>query len=428
MSIWIGPLEITMRHYLYILQVLLAEGMFTYTLKRKPRFLLRLLLSLTVYLAVSVVVPALIYPYLKHNLFIVFVMSFPVLFVCFSCHISEIFFCYISAITVQNLSYNVGILFCMLFGVSPVISSGIASQIIQFAAYVSVHTVCFFLCAAKVRNKERFGGRTLFVVAVGAVVFLVIFILEGYLDILGQPYFAVARIMFFASDIMALLLLFFMSEKDRVDYEKKLLQSLIAKEHQQYRISKETMEVINMKSHDMRHLLGLLEKGGVVSDETIGEIKKATGTFGAMVNSGNPVLDVILTEKSLLCEKNGIVITYMVDDVGLDELLPEEIAAVFGNLLDNAIQYLINVESVELRVITLTIKRKLGMVFIHVENYCPDSLFYDDSLPVTTNYDKTIHGYGLKSVRFIVSKHNGVMQVGNKDDKFCVDITFPSNK
>ena len=430
MSIWLGTLEIPMRQYLYIIQVLIAEGMFAFFLNNRRRhFWFRLGLSLLLYTAVSLVLPAVIYPCFQHNLFIVFLAFFPVLVFCFGSSLSELLFCYVAGITVQNLAYNAGITLCIAFRVSPDLNGNSLSGSIQLAAYLIVHVSCFFLCARRIKDKESFGGRPVSLAATAMVVFLIIFILEGYLDLIGQPYFSVARIMFVLNDITVLLLLFWMSEKASADRENRLLHSLIVEEYHQYLISRETMELINMKCHDIRHFLALIRRGKVLSDEMLQELDDMTSTFGAIIHTGNPALDIILTEKSLLCREKHITLTHMIDEKGLDNLLPEEIAAIFGNLLDNAIQYLQTVENQEYRVLSVSVKKCLGQKMIHVENYCQTApASWEDGMPVTTKENRSVHGYGLRSVRYIVQKHGGVMSARVENRRFCVYISFPDEE
>ena len=49
-------------------------------------------------------------------------------------------------------------------------------------------------------------------------------------------------------------------------------------------------------------------------------------------------LDIILSEKNLLCEKYQIKFSYMIDGEKLTGIKSGDIAAIFGNALDNAIE------------------------------------------------------------------------------------------
>ena len=48
-----------------------------------------------------------------------------------------------------------------------------------------------------------------------------------------------------------------------------------------------------------------------------------------------------------------------------------------------------------------------------------------DGLPVTTKNDLGYHGFGTKSMRYIVDKYNGVMNLGVKDGMFFLNIVIP---
>ena len=84
MSLYLFGLEIEMRHYLYILQVLLSEGMFALFFRRKRCFLVRLFFSLSMFLLLSFFVPALLNPITRYNLIVVYLFSLPVFPICFS--------------------------------------------------------------------------------------------------------------------------------------------------------------------------------------------------------------------------------------------------------------------------------------------------------------------------------------------------------
>lgn len=42
----------------------------------------------------------------------------------------------------------------------------------------------------------------------------------------------------------------------------------------------------------------------------------------------------------------------------------------------------------------------------------------------TSKEDKAYHGYGLKSMKNIVKKYNGIMKISTEDDIFRLTMTF----
>ena len=67
----------------------------------------------------------------------------------------------------------------------------------------------------------------------------------------------------------------------------------------QYQLSKETIELINHKCHDLKHQVQAIR---AVKDEKeretyLEKIEKSVQIYSAIVRTGNEILDTILTEK-----------------------------------------------------------------------------------------------------------------------------------
>ena len=77
----------------------------------------------------------------------------------------------------------------------------------------------------------------------------------------------------------------------------------------------------------------------------------------------------------------------------------------------------------ERRTISLRIGERGGNVFVHAENPCGE-LRFRDGLPQTTKADKAYHGFGVRSIRYIVKKYGGEVQMYGEEGKFHVDILF----
>ena len=69
-------------------------------------------------------------------------------------------------------------------------------------------------------------------------------------------------------------------------------------QRQQMELSKETVELINIKCHDIRKQLYTL--GSRVPTEELDELKKAVDIYGSTVKTGNETLDVLLAERSIV--------------------------------------------------------------------------------------------------------------------------------
>ena len=138
----------------------------------------------------------------------------------------------------------------------------------------------------------------------------------------------------------------------------------------------------------------------------------------------NGVLDVLLTEKSLFCEQNGILFTCMADGEKLSFIEDGDLYCLFGNIVDNALEAVKALPDREQRVINLLVRSQGDLLLVQAENYFAGSLEFKDGLPVTTKADRTSHGFGLHSIRLIARKYGGVLTTGARGNVFHLNILF----
>ena len=115
----------------------------------------------------------------------------------------------------------------------------------------------------------------------------------------------------------------------------------------------------------------------------------------------------------------------MADGKQLEFIEPGDLYCLFGNLLDNALEAVKAIAQDERRVINLAVKAKDGMVFVQEENYFDGKIVFENGLPLTTKEDKSYHGFGMHSLRMIVTKYGGELTSYVIDDIFHLNIIFP---
>ena len=202
------------------------------------------------------------------------------------------------------------------------------------------------------------------------------------------------------------------------------LQQMLIQSEEQYRIRKESMELLNIKHHDLKHQLGLLRK--VVDEKALQGMEEAVNRYDTIARTGNESLDLVLSEKSMLCQAKQITFSYIADGARLNHMEAADIYTLFGNATDNAIEYLQKLSDPEKRFLHLSVKRQGTMVSIHVENYYEGpALSGDAALPRTTKENKSYHGFGLRSIQMTAEKYGGEMSVHTRDHLFCLDVVLP---
>ena len=233
--------------------------------------------------------------------------------------------------------------------------------------------------------------------------------------------------------IYLLLCVYIMYSVFEIVYNRRLqmnmaaIERLRATEARQYQMSRENIEAINIKCHDLKHQIRALASGGAsVDGRVLDEISREVGVYDSVVKSGNDALDTILTEKSLYCEKHGITLSCIADGRALDFVEPTDLYSFFGNALDNAIEAVERLDDPERRSIGLVVRRTGDMVSVHVENYFDGQVsFGGEGLPQTRKADEANHGFGTRSMRMIAEGLGGSLNCNASGDVFSLDALLP---
>ena len=213
----------------------------------------------------------------------------------------------------------------------------------------------------------------------------------------------------------------------RLRRELESVQNVLQNQYLQYQQSKESIDLVNRKYHDLKHQIAWLreendpEKRSAFLDAMESEIRN----YEAQNKTGNPVADTMLTSKGLYCASHDITLTCVVDGALLDFMDVMDICTIFGNALDNAIEYVETLAETEKRLIHVTVSAQKGFVLLSFENYCEAVPDFDGGLPVTTKGDAAYHGYGLKSMRHVARKYGGTLTVQKREDWFELKILLP---
>ena len=213
----------------------------------------------------------------------------------------------------------------------------------------------------------------------------------------------------------------------RVKYELDAVKNILQNQYVQYRQSRESIELINRKYHDLKHQIAVLraEPDAQKRADYLDEMENEIRNYEAQNKTGNSVLDTVLTGKSLYCAKHKIELTCVADGEKLGFMDVMDICTVFGNMLDNAIECELRIPEKEKRLVHLAVYTKKDFLMIHCENYCPEEVTFRNGLPVTTKQDSDYHGYGVKSIRYTAQKYGGSVTMEVKDKWFVMNILIP---
>lgn len=214
-----------------------------------------------------------------------------------------------------------------------------------------------------------------------------------------------------------------MMSEGQKDKQLQMTALLWEQAREQYRISKENIEAINIKCHDLKHrLLAVKDK---TDEQNYSDIMEAIDSYGSQIETGNEVLDVVFQEKNFQCRKQGIQFTCIIDGAALTFMETTDLYVLFGNLIDNCIEAVSRLPENEVKNIQVTVRRDKGFVIVTTENGYVGQLQWHDGRLRTSKADKNNHGYGMLSIENIVHKYEGRYSISTEEQIFCMNIVFP---
>lgn len=210
--------------------------------------------------------------------------------------------------------------------------------------------------------------------------------------------------------------------------ELSSIQATLEAQHNQYLQSKADFEALGRAHHDLKHQIAVIraEVDPEAKRADFAELEESVNALGSAFHSGNPVLDIVLGSKASACRASDIDFTAVADGSLLDGMTSMDIATLFGNSLDNAIEASRRVEDHSKRLVKLALHSRGEMTVIRVENYYSGIVEHDAAGNlVTLKSDRRHHGFGVKSIRWTARKYGGEVSTDFDGQWFTLTILLP---
>lgn len=421
----------------FSLQLMIAEAFFILGWNRKHQFILRLLISFAVYfLSVS----------LLFHLFVSIPGSNPVIYTlyyismffltlagmkcCFQVKAKEILFAGVCAYATQHIAFAFFMIFQEITGI--VLSPVPDFLFYRFLPYVLVSLCVYFGLVRRYEGESELKDRDSRMLVLAFVILLTAIFISALVDnrmfqgesgILRNILCKIYAVLCCA---MAIFAAFNLTRQNWILHENEMMENMLHNLKEQQKLSRENINIINIKCHDLKYRISKISKIEDAGEqkEYIETIKDAVAIYDNIYQTGNDILDLVLTEKSLLCDEYRIKMSCMIEGSIMNFINTTDLYALFGNLLDNAIESVMKEDDEGKRIISILVAKKPQGCHIHVDNYCSEQLTFEDGLPVTSKKDKAYHGFGVKSIKYIVDKYKGDILMQAVEQRFQVDILF----
>ncbi|TCD54045.1 GHKL domain-containing protein [Alloscardovia theropitheci] len=348
----------------------------------------------------------------------------------------------------QHLAYTLSASVTVLLTNGQLISDNgvamlIARECVVVATYVAAYiwlSPRFHIHIDAIKQSKRWIALSI-IVLIFAIVFNMVLTTENRVTVLPLSVDITFRLLDFLCTLLGMVVLLLVSTQDRLINEIDMLMHLNEAKMQHYDMSLENMELVNAKFHDVRKSLASvratilqleesqeLAKALNIPPESVAsmrDLENAIKVYDSIYHTGNELIDAVLTEKSLYCSSRGIAFNAIVDGKSFGFLSPSQVAAIFGNIIDNAIEAVENAKlDQSQRVIELNAQARNGYAVVESSNYYVDkiTILQATGLPVSTKTDKRFHGYGMKSLAAVTQEYGGKISVSDDNDKHIFEI------
>lgn len=253
------------------------------------------------------------------------------------------------------------------------------------------------------------------------------------LYILWESFFSIYTINVFGGMMLSLALLFIPVFKDITSLNYK----------NQGKISEDANQVIRAFKHDVKDHLAVLEelyKSGEnqEAEQYMSKILETIDT-DKLANSNNFIFDTIINLKLEKLLKSNIDIDIKIDiNIASNiNILAYDLTIILGNLLENAIDGLINDsndgndsnDSNDDKRLLVSINQSMGNIIVFIENSYSGEIIKDNKdsskLRSTKKYNSKEHGIGLENVKNTLKNYNGELKIDYTSDIFTATAIIP---
>lgn len=424
-----------------LIEILVAQFLFLMNMEKRSHFIIRFILIHLLMIGVSFAIPVFSHDGWFIALVFIFLYVLTLLGQFFLYDVKFINLIYLTSAgyILQHLSYAIIQLTLLLSGLSGGLNLGIYgdgtaqnfnifSLIIYFEVIIITYLLTYFLFARKIKESDFYIDKKwilfLCIIFSFSAIILNSIVIDAFVEQENKLFVEISFLYSIGTAILSLLFYYHLKSAKKAEHERDIIDKLWDEDRKHYELAKENIDLINMKCHDLKHQIHNIGKNETLDNKYIKSIEESIMIYDSVIKTGNNALDVSIAEKALICNKNNISLTCMIDGAKLNFIDDSDIYALFGNALDNAIEYLTNFVENEKRFIRIKSKEQNGLYILRVENYLKDKIELENGLPKTIKIDKNFHGFGVKSIKTIVESYKGEFFITQEDNLFSINMIF----
>ena len=232
------------------------------------------------------------------------------------------------------------------------------------------------------------------------------------------------------SSVMLIIVIGKIVQHDKIKLEYELINERINTNHKRYEGINEIHNKLRYVYHDLKNHMTCI-KNYNTKEEIVSYINKLElqiSDFEKLRNTGNATLDIILGEKTHLCKKYNIEFEDYINISKLNFIQENDLCSIFANALDNAIEACTKIDNELEKRIVVRATYINGFAIIKFTNTKVNDIKFTGEKIETSKNNKKIHGIGISSIKYIVSKYKGEVLVNYSKNEFILKIMIPITK
>lgn len=264
-----------------------------------------------------------------------------------------------------------------------------------------------------------------FLVPIGSLIIFYIVVWDNFFNI------TISKLIVFIVLFLINILTYYIYQVVQLHSEELLDRELIKQQNDYYKARYEDTQKqwnkLRKIKHDMKNNyvleLGYLEEGKY--EELRNFYNEAIGNLDSqeiIIDTGNIGIDSIINYKVELAKELSISVEKEVHVEGEISISNEDLNILLGNLFDNAIEAVSKLEESK-RHIFFKLRSDKTAMFFQINNSFNGIMKknYKNEI-ITTKEDKESHGLGLKSIKEIVKKYEGKIDIEQRENQFEVKV------
>lgn len=272
---------------------------------------------------------------------------------------------------------------------------------------------CIFM--HRISDKKQLEGKKLnLIVSLSSVVMIIISTIMYFVQLRQDKHFSQSFILMFFVIMLLMIIsiycsLVFIVKKEHfkqdyllIEQQNILLQKSLEEQEKNFDLWRKSL-------HDYKHKLLALEsmmKANKYDDafESIENELKVFKNKVFYIHTGNNTIDIVLNSKMNVAQYHKITCTINAKITEKIDISDMDLSVILGNLIDNAIEAALKEKNKNIHIQISQIKEVLVIKIIN--SYSGERIIFE-----TAKDNSLLHGIGLKSVKHLVNKYNGLFSI-----------------